>query len=88
MQIKSILAGAAIALVAGLGSAYAADQFTTLDGVQAQPMNTAEMGQVRGTEIVLAIPGPGATLVEGLGVDDLVAAFTAGIPGGTRTVPQ
>ena len=32
MHIKSIVAGAAIALAATVGSAYAADQFATLDG--------------------------------------------------------
>ena len=38
MHIKSILAGAAIALATTVGSAYAADQFTTLAGVPAQPL--------------------------------------------------
>ena len=38
MYIKSILAGAAIALVATVGSASAADHFTTLAGVSAQPL--------------------------------------------------
>ena len=38
MQIKSIVAGAAIALAATIGSASAADQFTTLAGVPAQPL--------------------------------------------------
>ncbi len=48
MQIKSILAAAAIAIAASVGSAYAADQFTTLEGVQAQPMIAAAMEVVRG----------------------------------------
>ncbi len=60
MHIKSILAAAAIALAATVGSAYAADQFATLDGVTAQPMNTAEMDQVRGTVIVLGDIVPSA----------------------------
>ena len=38
MQIKSILAGAAMALAAGIGTATAADQFTTLAGIAAQPL--------------------------------------------------
>ena len=38
MHIKSILAGAAMALVAGIGTATAADQFTTLAGIAAQPL--------------------------------------------------
>ncbi len=46
MQIKSIVAGAAIALAATVGSASAADQFATLDGVTAEPMNAGEMDRV------------------------------------------
>ena len=61
MQIKSILAGAAIALAASVGSAYAADQFATLDGVQAQPMNTAEMDGVRGQNISVGANCTGGT---------------------------
>ena len=63
MQIKSILAAAAIALAASVGSASAADQFSTLDGVTVQPMMNIEMDQVRGGahsedfHIVLEIPG-------------------------------
>ena len=48
MQIKSIVAGAAIALAATIGSASAADQLSTLDGVSAQPMSSAELDSVRG----------------------------------------
>ena len=33
MHIKSVLAGAAIALAAGVGSAFAADQFSALEGI-------------------------------------------------------
>ena len=43
MQIKSILAGAAIALAAVIGSASAAEQFTTLTGVTAEVMPADEM---------------------------------------------
>ena len=57
MQIKSILAAAAIALAASVGSAYAADQFATLDGVTVQPMNTAEMDGVRGENITVGVDG-------------------------------
>ena len=46
MRIKSILAGAAIALVWSVGSAYAAEQLATLDGVTAEPMNAGEMDRV------------------------------------------
>ena len=72
MQIKSILAGAAIALVAGLGSASAGDEFSTpdssfvepvsafatLDGMTTEPMNQAEMDAVRGaTAITVTVDG-------------------------------
>ena len=54
MHIKSILTAAAIALVAGLGSASAADQFTALEGITAEPLNAVELDRVRGTNVDLA----------------------------------
>ena len=48
MRTTSILATAAIALVAGLGSASAADQFTTIAGFEAQAMTMQELDSVRG----------------------------------------
>jgi hypothetical protein len=49
MQIKSIVAAAAIALVTGVGSVSAADdQFTTIAGVEAQAMTNGEMGDTKG----------------------------------------
>lgn len=48
MQIKSIVAGAAITLAATIGSVSAADQFTTLDGVTANPMSSGELAAVKG----------------------------------------
>ncbi len=48
MQIKSIVAGAAIALIATVGADSAADQFAVLDGVTTQPMNAVELAQIRG----------------------------------------
>ena len=48
MRIKTIVAGAANALAATVGSAYAAERFSTLDGVSAQPMSSAELDSVRG----------------------------------------
>ena len=48
MQIKSILAGAAIALAATFGSASAADRFSALDGIAVEPMNAVELDSVRG----------------------------------------
>lgn len=44
MQIKSFLAGAAIALVAGIGTAAAAGVFSTLDGIAAKKLTPQEMG--------------------------------------------
>ncbi len=48
MQIKLIVSDAAIDLVAGLGSASAADQFSTLDGVTAVAMSSGELDAVVG----------------------------------------
>ena len=53
MHIKSILTAAAIALVAGLGSASAADQFGALEGITAEPLNAVELDRVRGTLVYL-----------------------------------
>ena len=48
MQIKSILTGTAIALIAGVGSASAGEEFTTLEGITADAITPQEMGQVIG----------------------------------------
>ena len=48
MGIRTIVTGAAIALAATVGSAYAAEKFATLDGVSAQPMSSTELDSVRG----------------------------------------
>ncbi len=53
MQIKSILAGAAIALLAGLGAASAAEQFATLEGVSAETLSPAELARARGAHIIV-----------------------------------
>ena len=50
MFTKSILTAAAIALVAGLGSASAGEQFTSLVGIDAEVMSSQSMGEVRGGE--------------------------------------
>ena len=55
MQIKSILTGAAIALVAGLGSASAGERFAMLNGIQAIPLNSAELDCVTGGDITVTI---------------------------------
>jgi len=53
MHIKSILTAAAIALVAGLGSASAADQFAALEGITAEQLNAVELDRVRGAIVYL-----------------------------------
>ena len=47
MQIKSILAGAAISLAATMGSASAGEMLT-LSAIPAEPLTAAEMEQVQG----------------------------------------
>ena len=56
MHIKSILAGAAIALVAGVGSASAAEDFYTTAAVPAEPMTPADLGAVAGLAIRITTP--------------------------------
>ena len=64
MHIKSILAGTAIALVAGVGSAFAADQFSTLEGIAAEAMDPRAMGEVKGADhAVLTVSPLGGPLV-------------------------
>ncbi len=53
MQIKSIVAGAAIALAATIGLASAADQFTTVAGFEAQALTKQEMRELRGGQSLL-----------------------------------
>ena len=60
MQIKLIVSATAIALVAGLGSAAAAEQFTTLEGVTAVPMSTVEQDAVRGSAAHFTVTTSGA----------------------------
>ena len=69
MLIKSIVAGAAIALAATIGSASAGEMLT-LSAIPAEPLTAAEMEQVRGTWTVPSVAGgflPGA--INGSGVD-------------------
>lgn len=49
MRNTSIVAALAIALAASVGSPSAAEQFTTLDRIQAESMNEAEMAATRRT---------------------------------------
>ena len=48
MQFKSSLLGTAMVLAVSVGTAHAADQFTTLAGVPAQSLTAAQMEQVKG----------------------------------------
>ncbi len=56
MRIKLIAAGAAIALAASVGSASAADQYSTLEGIAAQAMTPQEMGAVVGAHVLIVTP--------------------------------
>ncbi len=59
MHIKAIVSGAAIALATTIGSASAADQFSTIMGVEAQAMTNHEMEDVRGSGVLLTVtPSP------------------------------
>ncbi len=55
MQIKSIVAGAAIALAATIGSASAGDEFSTLGGVSAESLSSVEMAAVVGAHLFIQI---------------------------------
>ena len=73
MHVKSILAGAAIALVAGVGSVSADEgrrtansimiEFATLDGIQAARLGTRELANVRGAHWLLFNPEGTVTLL-------------------------
>ena len=66
MRIKLFAAGAAIALAATIGSASAADQFSTLEGIAAEAMTAQEMGKVVGAHL-----SPGGNLNAPFGSDPL-----------------
>ena len=56
MHIKSIVAGTAIALAVSLGSASAADQFSALEGLAAEPLTPHEMGAIFGAANLVVDP--------------------------------
>ena len=56
MHIKTIVAGAAIALAATIGSASAAEQFSTLKGIPAVAMAPAEADAIRGLNVQVIRP--------------------------------
>ena len=55
MRIKSILTGAAVGLTLVTGTAFAAEPFAVLDGIQAEPLNTEEMAAVEGRVFVTRV---------------------------------
>ncbi len=61
MRIKAIVAGAAIALAATIGSVTADEQFSTLEGVSAELLSPAALATVRGADLALSTPGGGVS---------------------------
>ena len=49
MRIKTLVMGVAIALAFSAHSAAAAEQFSVLDGIRADPMNASQMAAVVGS---------------------------------------
>ena len=83
MRIKLFVSAAGIALAATIGSASAADQFSTLDGVPAASMSAGEMAAVRGTatpDAVLAALGMQA-LAPPTGPGNSVPNFNGAVAG-------
>ncbi len=72
MHIKSILAGTALALAATIGSASAADEFMTLDGVTADVMAASELSATVGAGIAIVVDLDGD--VTGLGTNEILNA--------------
>ena len=56
MRIKAIVAGAAIALAATIGTASADEQFSILEGVTAVPISSGELDTVVGKTIHFTTP--------------------------------
>lgn len=48
MRVKAIAVAAAIAFVSAVGAASAAENFSTLNGIPAEPLSAAEMEAVKG----------------------------------------
>ncbi len=59
MRIKLFAAGAAIALAATIGSASAAEQFSTIEGIAAQRMTQLELAKVVGSSHPNDVPNSG-----------------------------
>ncbi len=82
MQIKSILAGAAIALAAGFGTAAAGEvRFSALGGIPATPMTQAEMAVVVGEGLLLItglLSPQGVNVVAGPAPERILASAIGG----------
>lgn len=61
MRVKAIAVAAAIALVSAVGSASAAERFSTLGGVPAEPLSAVEMASIKG-RVIIRITGPRNTI--------------------------
>ncbi len=72
MQIKLLVSAAAIALAATVGTASAADEFMTLDGVTADVMAASELSATAGAGIAIVVDLNGD--VTGLGTNEILNA--------------
>ena len=68
MQIKLLVSAAAIALAGTVGSAFAADTFSTLEGITAEVLTSQEMGVVMGAALQVRIGLAGGAM----GPDDQI----------------
>jgi len=88
MRIKTIVAGAAIALAATIGAAHAGDQFSTLEGITAVAMSPAELGAVAGEAAHISIDPKGTasfiktTSCHAVACDTISPNFANRFPGG------
>ncbi len=56
MRITALVSAAALALSVGMGTAKAADQFSTLERVQAETLSQPEMTRIHGAFVLLVDP--------------------------------
>lgn len=56
MRFATLLSVTALTLVAGIGTASAADQFATLKGIEAEPMSANELDAVKGLHFHFMTP--------------------------------
>ncbi len=77
MHTKLLVSAIAIALVATVGSASAAERFATLDGIAAESMSAAELSSVWGKIIVVNTIPTDFTIKRIL--DEVSVSFEAGL---------